>query len=157
MQPFCYFNVSVWSDEIKSCLLGMCQNSVLAPYCKEWGPRYPINTSKRLQFLWMPFRYLQTTPRHPPDTPKASPGNATCQQTPKDTARHPRTLTSADWLSRAVSDSVGDFWVISHLKTPANGHAVVFLTDLYIWAPPNIMSKGTFLDIRFELDYIAES
>ena len=38
-------------------------------------------------------RCPQTPPRHPPDTPKASPANITCQQTPTDTARHPKSLT----------------------------------------------------------------
>ena len=47
------------------------------------------------------YRYLQTTPRHPPDTPKASPGNATCQQTISN--RHPKTLTGDVWRCRFAS------------------------------------------------------
>ena len=33
MQQFWYFDVSVKSGEKKLCLLGQCQNGVLAPYC----------------------------------------------------------------------------------------------------------------------------
>ena len=72
----------------KFCLSGLCQNSVLAPYCKDWEPRYSTNTSERLQFPWISHR---TPPRHPPDNPKASPGNITCQKTTTDTNRHCQT------------------------------------------------------------------
>ena len=86
----------------KSCLLGRCQNGVLAPYCKDWEPRYPPNTSKRLQFLWIPFRYHQTPPRHPTETSKTFQGNITCQKTPTDTARHPKTMTGSVWVCLVV-------------------------------------------------------
>ena len=87
----------------KSCILGMCQNSVLAPYCMDWEPKHPPMTSQCLRFSWIPLIYLQTPPTHPPDTPKVSPGNNTCQQTSTDTARHPKTLTGAAWVCLAVS------------------------------------------------------
>ena len=87
----------------KSCILGICQNSDLAPYCKDWEPKYPPKTSQCLRFLWMPLRYLQSPPTHPPDTPKVSLGNYTCQQTSTDTARHPKRLTGAAWVCLAVS------------------------------------------------------
>ena len=35
MRRFWYFDVSVWSGEQKLFLLGMCQNGVLAPYCRD--------------------------------------------------------------------------------------------------------------------------
>ena len=57
---FWYFDVSVWSDEKKMGLSGLCQNSVTAPYCKDWEARYPPNTSERLWCPWIPLRYPQT-------------------------------------------------------------------------------------------------
>ena len=44
----------------KLCFSGLCQSSVTAPYCKDGEPRYPPNTSERLQFSWIPLRYPQT-------------------------------------------------------------------------------------------------
>ena len=116
MRPFWYFNVSVWSGERKSCLLGMCQSSVLAPYCKEWGPKYPPNTSKRLRFPWMPLRYLQTPPRylpdttrHPTDTPRHLQGTWHAnrrQETPTDTLRHTQAAPVSVWRCLAVPGGV---------------------------------------------------
>ena len=73
MRRFWYFDVSVWSGEQKLFLLGLCQNGVLAPYCRDWEPRYPPNTSKRLRFPWIPLRYPHTPPRHPTDWHLSSP------------------------------------------------------------------------------------
>ena len=84
-------------------LSGLCQNSVLAPYCKDWEPRYSTNTSERLQFPWISHR---TPPRHPPDNPKASPGNMTCQETTTDANRHSQTSQDTAmccWVCLAVS------------------------------------------------------
>ena len=106
MRRFWYFDVSVWSGEQKLWYFGLCQNGVLAPYCKDWEPRYPPNTSKRLRIPWLPLRYPKTPPRHPKGTPQISPGNTTFQQTPTDTARHPKTLRGAVWVCLAVSIGV---------------------------------------------------
>ena len=54
-------------------------------------------------------RCPQTPPRHPPDTPKASPANITCQQTPTDANRHcqtPKITDSAVWVCLVVSVGV---------------------------------------------------
>ena len=39
IETFWYFEVSLWSGEKKSCLSGLCQNNVMAPYCKGWEPK----------------------------------------------------------------------------------------------------------------------
>ena len=129
MRQFWYFDVPVWSGEKKLCLSGFCQNGDLAPYCKDWEPRYPQNTSKRLQFPWIPLRYHPDTPRypqtpptHPRDTLQTSPLQRTQhanrqQQTPIDTARHTQTAPVSVLGCLAVSVRVcwqfvlpGDVW-----------------------------------------------
>ena len=42
MRRFWYFDVSVWSGEQKLWYFGLCQNGVLAPYCKDWEWVRPI-------------------------------------------------------------------------------------------------------------------
>ena len=102
-------------DQVKkmSCLLGKCQNGVSALYCKEWEPRYPPNTSKRLWYPLKPLRHPQTPPdipqtphRHPTDTPHTSPGNTTCQQTTTDANGHRQTYSSSTCQCIGVSGSV---------------------------------------------------
>ena len=67
----------------------------MAPYCKDWEPKDPPNTSDCLRFPWIPLRYTQTPsltfPRHPPDIyrhhkmptddkrPRQTYWNSTCQ------------------------------------------------------------------------------
>ena len=115
------------------CVSGVCPNNVWAPYCKDWNPRYPSNTSECLQFPRIPLRYSQTTPQIPPQT---SPGNSRYQQTttddnrwqqsPTDTLRHWqvlsmfgsvywRMLSSVDILSflEMSGGCFGDVWVVS--------------------------------------------
>ena len=79
-------------------------------------------------------RCPQTPPRHPPDTPKASPRNITCQQTPTDANRHCQTPKITDRCCLSMSGGVcwhlllsvgmlcslelsggclGDVWVVS--------------------------------------------
>ena len=116
MRPFWYLNVSVWSGEQKLCLLGMCKNSVLAPYCKEWEPRYPPNTSKRLQFPWKPLISPQTPPyipQTPSDIPQTPPRHLQGirhanrrQETPTDTARLTQAAPVSVWRCLAVSGGV---------------------------------------------------
>ena len=128
MRPFWYFNVSVWWGERKACLLGMCQSSVLAPYCKEWGPKYPPNTSKRLRFPWMPLRYRQTPPRYPPDTtrhardtPRHLQGTWHVnrrQETPTDTLRHNQAAPS---VSGGVWQCGGVCWQLLACRVPWRG------------------------------------
>ena len=91
----------------------MCQNSVLALYCKEWEPRYPPNKSKRLWFPWKPLRYPQTPPdipqkppRHLTDTPQTSPGNMTCKQRTTNANRHRQTYSSSTGRCLGVSGGV---------------------------------------------------
>ena len=120
MQPFWYLNVSVWSGERESCLLAMCQNSVLAPYCKEWGPspRYPPNTSKHLRIPWMPLRYLQTSqdiPQTPPRYPTETPDISKEHDMPTDDKR--RQPTPPDILSV----SGGAWWCLLACHVPWRG------------------------------------
>ena len=52
----------------KSCLSGLCQNSVNSPPCKEWAPRQPFRHIRTPQT----FRdTIQIPPIHPPDTIQA--------------------------------------------------------------------------------------
>ena len=109
MRPFWYLNVSVWSGEQKLGLLGMCQNSVLAPYCKEWEPRYPPNTSKRLRFPWKPLIYPQTPPYIPQtlsDIPQTSPDISREYGMPTDDKRRQQTLPDILKQHLSVSGSV---------------------------------------------------
>ena len=99
---FWYFDVSVWSDEKKMGFSRLCQNSVTAPYCKDWEARYPPNASERLRCPWIPLRYPQTPTKHPLDTPQISPENTWRQQTQRGSFRHPNT----DRWCLSVSGSV---------------------------------------------------
>ena len=109
---FWYFDVSVWSDEKKMGLSGLCQNSVTAPYCKDWEPRYPQKAFECLPFQKYHLDTPRCLPQHPPYTPKRSPENTRHQQTTthnnrrqqtqRDSFRHPKTLTFAVWLCLAV-------------------------------------------------------
>ena len=123
MRRFRYFDVSVWSSEKKLFLFGLCQNGVLAPFCKDWEPIFPPNTSKRLRFPWIPLIYPQT----PPDITQTPPrhiqgtGHANRQpQTPIDTTRHSQTAPVSVLGCLAVSVGVcwhvvfpGDIWGVS--------------------------------------------
>ena len=51
-------------------------------------------------------RCPQTTPRHPPDTPKASLGNITCQQTLTDANRRQQTLPDTQNLWQVLFENV---------------------------------------------------
>ena len=51
-------------------------------------------------------RCPQTPPRHPPDTPKASPVNITCQQTTTDANRHCQTPKITDRCCLSMSGGV---------------------------------------------------
>ena len=110
---FWYFDVSAWSDEKNMVLSGLCQNSVTAPYCKDWEARYPQNTSERLPFPKLPLRYpqmpLTSPPRHPKEISwehKTPIDNNRRQQTQRDSFRHPKTLTGAVWVCLAMSVGV---------------------------------------------------
>ena len=85
---------------------GLCRNDVTATYCKDWNPRYPSNMSECLQFPWIPLRYPQTSPKHPPDISrelKISTDDNRRQQTTTDTSRHPQIPTGAVWVCLEVS------------------------------------------------------
>ena len=100
-----YFDVSVWSDEQKSCLSGLLQISVLAPYCKDWEPKYTPTNPSTSDF----HDFHPDTPRHPPDILQTPPRHLQGtqdairrQHMPTDTARHPWTLTGAVWVCLAM-------------------------------------------------------
>ena len=74
----------------KSCLSGLCQNIITAPYCRDWEPRYPQTHPSASNFN----EYHSDNPKHPRDIPQTSPwrlqgaGDAKrWQQTPTDTGR----------------------------------------------------------------------
>ena len=111
MRQFWYFDVSVWSDEKKLCLLELCQNGVLAPYCRTENPDTPETYPSASDF----HEYHSDTPRHPPDIPQTPPRHLLGaqhanrrQQTPIDTARHTQTALSVSWgVWRCLFASVG--------------------------------------------------
>ena len=81
----------------KLCLSGLCLNSVFAPYCKDWEPTYPPNTSERLQFLWIPLRYPSDTPQTTPWHLQGTQHTNRHQQTPPDTPWHRKVLFEYVW------------------------------------------------------------
>ena len=106
MRRFWYFDVSVWSVDKKPYHSGLCQNSVFTPYCKDWDLIYPPNLFKRLQFPWIPLRYLQTPLRLLPDTHQISPGNMKCQKTTTDAKKHCQTFSKSTCQFLGVFGSV---------------------------------------------------
>ena len=106
MWTFWYFDVSIWSGEENFCLSGFCQNNVIASYCRDWEPRYPTNTSKRLQCPWITVLYPQLPPRNRPDTPQTSPGKSKSQQTTTDANRHCQTYSNSTGQCHGVSATV---------------------------------------------------
>ena len=82
---------------------GLCQNNFMAPYCKDWNPKYPSNMSECLQFRLILLRYPQTPPRRSPNTPQTSPGNSRYQQTTTDDIRHLQTPSDTDRCYLSVS------------------------------------------------------
>ena len=68
MRRFWYFDVSVWSDEKKLCLLELCQNGVLAQYCRTENPDTPQKHPSTSDF----HEYHSDTPRLPSDIPQTS-------------------------------------------------------------------------------------
>ena len=109
MRRFWYFDVSVWSVDRKRYNSRLCQNSVFTLYCKDWEPVYPPNIFKRLQFPWIPLRYPQTSPKHPPDISrelKISTDNNRQQQTTTDDNRHLQTPSDTDRCCLRKSGSV---------------------------------------------------
>ena len=74
-------------------LSGLFQNIVTAPYCKDWEPRYPKNTSEHLSFQNYHLDNPKYPPQHPPYTPKRSPENTRHQQTTTDANRHKETAS----------------------------------------------------------------
>ena len=69
---FWCLSVVRWNNVVP---LGLCQNGVLAPYCREWEPRYRPTHPSASDF----HEYHLDTPRHPQDTPQTPPGNTTCK------------------------------------------------------------------------------
>ena len=87
---FWYFDVQYVSGANYSFVSGLWQNSVTAPYCRDWEPRYSQTHPSASDF----HEYHSDTPRHPPDIPQTptrhlqGAGDANRrQQTPTDTAR----------------------------------------------------------------------
>ena len=111
MRRFWYFDVTVWSDEKKLCLLGLCQNGLLAPYCRTENP----DTQKTYPSASDFHEYHSDTPRHPPDIPQTPPRHLQGaqhanrrQQTPIDTARH--TQTAPVSVQKCLAVYVGICW-----------------------------------------------
>ena len=91
--------------------LGLCQNGVLAPYCRTENP----DTQKTYPSASDFHEYHSDTPRQPPDIPQTPPRhlqgarNANRrQQTPIDTARH--TQTAPVSVLKCLAVSVGICW-----------------------------------------------
>ena len=123
MRRFWYFDVSVWSVDRKPYHSRLCQNSVFTPYCKDWEPVYPPNIFKRLQFPWIPLRYLQTPLRLLPDTHQISPGNMKCQQTTTDAKKHCQTFSNSTCQFLGVFGSV--CWRLLACHVPQRCHGVI--------------------------------
>ena len=105
----------------KFCLSGLCQNSVLAPYCKDWEPTKPpkhisaplisINTTQ------IPWEMHQTSPRQP----QTYPGNMTCQQTTTDYNWCQKTLPGTLKQHMAVS---WDVWQCLFVSVVVSWHVM---------------------------------
>ena len=104
----------MWSDEKNMGLSGLCQNSVTAPYCKDWEPRYPKNTSWRLPFQNYQLDTPTCHPQHLPscigDTPtrdlQRTQGAYIQQQTPTNTKRQLQTPQYTERCRLSVSGGV---------------------------------------------------
>ena len=104
-----YFDVRYVSGAKYSCVSGLWQNSVTAPYCRDWEPRYPQTHPSAYNF----HEYHSDTPRYPPDIPQTptrhlqAAGDANRQQqTPPDTNRQPQTPKDTDMCCLSTSDGV---------------------------------------------------
>ena len=95
MRRFWYFDVSVWSVDKNRTDQGCVKIVFSLHTARTENPYTPPNLFKRLQFPWIPLRYLQTPLRLLPDTPQVSPGNMKCQQTKTDAKKHCQTFSNS--------------------------------------------------------------
>ena len=118
---------------------GLCQNNVTAPNCKDWNSRYPSNMSECLQFPWIPLRYPQTSPKHPPDISrelKISTDDNRRQQTPPDTLGYWQVLFEYVWYTalKPVTFFAGPFWNIKISKCPYKRFTkIIGLWDFFVF------------------------
>ena len=96
---FWYFEVQYVSGANCSFVSGLWQNSVTAPYGRDWEPRYSQTHPSASDF----HEYHSDTPTQPPDIPQTptrhlqGAGDANRQQqTPPDTNRQPQTPKDTD-------------------------------------------------------------
>ena len=87
---FWYFDVQYVSGVNYYFVSWLWQNSVTAPYCRDWEPRYPKTHPSAFDF----HEYHSDTPRYPPYLPQTPPRRLQWardanrqQQTPTDTGR----------------------------------------------------------------------
>ena len=106
---FWYFDIQYVSGANYSFVSGFWQNSVTAPYCRDWEPRYSQTHPSASYF----HEYHSDTPRHPPDIPQTPtrhlqrPEDANRQQqTPPDTNRQPQTPENTEKCCLITSGSV---------------------------------------------------
>ena len=106
---FWYFDVQYFSGANYSFVSGLWQNSVTAPYRRDWEPRYS-QTNPRASYF---HEYHSDTPRHPPDIPQTptrhlqGAGDANRQQqTPPDKNRQPQTPKDTDKCCLSTSGGV---------------------------------------------------
>ena len=106
---FWYFDVQYVSGVNYFFVSGLWQNSVTAPYCRDWEPRYPRTHPSAFDF----HEYHSDTPRYPPDIPQtptrhlqgAGEANRRQQKT-SDTNRQPQTPEDTDKCCLSTSGGV---------------------------------------------------
>ena len=96
---FWYFDVSVWSDEKKMGFSRLCQNSVTAPYCKDWeAPKRIWASPMSMNITQIPPDTHQTSPRHPPDIWRKAPtDNNRHKEAASDIQRHWQVVFECVW------------------------------------------------------------
>ena len=103
MRPFWYFNVSVWSGEKSFSFQGYAKIVCWLHIARTENPDTPQTHPSASNFH-------EYHTEHPPDIPQTTLRHLQGtwhakkrQQTPTDTARHPKTLPCAVWVCLAVS------------------------------------------------------
>ena len=105
---FWYFYVQYVSGANFSFVSGLWQNSVTAPYCRDWEPRYPQTHPSASDF-----HFHIGTPRHPLDIPQTPPRHLQGardvnrrQQTPPDVLKQHLSVSLGVWGCLFVSGGV---------------------------------------------------
>ena len=116
----------------------LCQSSVKAPYCKDWEPRYPQNTSQRLPSQNYHLDTPRCPPQRPPYTPKRSPEDTRRQQTTTDANRHRHMYSNSTCQCLRVSGAVclclvASVFVCLHLLLPGDVWWVSGICLVFFW------------------------